>query len=212
MRLTSIHKKTRGMKKKARKLALWAEYHKQLNIESLLKHRKEYVKIWINPFYNLYQINSNKVGKKNPRYKFRKQVLYQLIEIYLAWQENLEQLNQPYYLKIWAADPEFMDSQLVASIGTEINYYNNIFIDNEENREFPLKILHPLIDEFVWERCVNGYYVWESDLETTKEINKVRNKALRIDENMINGKIERSYFINTGDIWTGSIRRSGNIT
>lgn len=50
MKLTSIHKKTRGMKKKVRKLASWAEYQKQLDIESLLKYRKEYVKIWIKPF------------------------------------------------------------------------------------------------------------------------------------------------------------------
>lgn len=200
------------MKKKARKLASWTEYHKHLDIESLLKYRKEYVKIWIKPFYNLYQINSNKVGKKNPTYKFRKQVLYQLIEIYLAWQEKLEQLKQPYYLKIWLADPEFMDSQVVAALGTEIEYYNNIFLNNEEHREFPLSIRHPLIDKFVWERCVNGYYVWESDLETAKEITEVRNRALRTDETIIEGRIARSYFISTGDMWIGSIRRSGNIT
>ncbi|MCT2197591.1 hypothetical protein M3G15_20995 [Paenibacillus sp. p3-SID1389] len=212
MKFTSIRKKTRGMKKKARKLASWAEHHKQLDIESLLKHRKEYVKIWIKPFYNLYQINSKEVGKKNPTYKFRKQIFYQLIEIYLAWQEKLEQLNQPYYLKIWLADPEFIDSQVVAALGTEIEYYNKIFMDNEVHKEFPLLIHHPSTDKFLWERCVNGYYVWESDLETTKEINDIQNRALKTDEVIIDGRIERSYFINTGDMWTGSIQRSGNIT
>lgn len=167
MKLTSIHKKTRGMKKKVRKLASWAEYQKQLDIESLLKYRKEYVKIWIKPFYNLHQINPNEIGRKNPTYKFRKQVLYQLIEIYLAWQKKLEQLKQPYYLKIWLADPEFMDSQVVAALEPEIEYYTNIFQNNEEHKDFPLENQHPLKDCFVWERCINGYYVWESDLEET---------------------------------------------
>jgi uncharacterized protein (DUF736 family) len=212
MKFTSIHKKIRGMKRRARKLASWTEYHKQLDIDSLLKYRKEYVKIWIRPFYNLYQINSNEIGKKNPNYKFRKQVLFQLIEIYSAWKEKLDQLKQPYYLKIWLADPEFMDSQVVAALGTEIDYYNNIFKNNGESKEFPMMIQHPLINMLAWERCVNGYYVWESDLETEKEINEVRNKAIRTDETIIDGRVERSYFINTGDMWTGSIRRSGNIT
>ncbi|WP_433942815.1 hypothetical protein [Paenibacillus sp. SN-8-1] len=133
--------------------------------------------------------------------------MYQLIEIYLAWQEKLEQLNQPYYLKIWLADPEFMDSQIVAALGTEIDYYNNLFMQNEEPRDFPIDIRHPSIGKFVWERCVNGYYVLESDLETEKDINEVRKKAIRTNETMIEGRIERSYFMNTGDIWIGSISK-----
>ncbi len=112
MKLASVRKKTRGMRKKARNLALWAEYHKKLDIDSLMKYRKEYVKIWIDPFYRLYQLTPNKVGKKNPKYRFRKQVLSQLFEIYLAWQEQLDRLEQPYYLKIWLGDPEFMDSHI----------------------------------------------------------------------------------------------------
>ncbi|MBD3922923.1 hypothetical protein H8B09_29720 [Paenibacillus sp. PR3] len=212
MKFTSVHKKIRGMKRRARKLSSWTEYHKQLDIESLLKHNKEYVKVWIKPFYNLHYINANKVGKKNPPKKFRKQIIFRLIEIFMSWEEKLEQLKQPFYLKIWLADPEFMDSQVVAALGDEIEYYNNIFMNNEEHKQFSIIVRHPLIDQFVWERCINGYYVWESDLETEKEINEVRRKAIRTDETIINERVERMYFINTGDMWTGSIRRSGNFT
>lgn len=212
MKLISIHKKTRGMRKKAKNLILWADYHKKLNIDSLIKYHKEYVKIWIYPFYRLYQITPNKVGKKNPKNRFRKQVFYQLIEIYLAWQEELNQLNQPYYLKIWLGDPEFMDSQVVAAIDSEIEYYNKIFKTNETDKDFLFRIQHPLIDQFKWERCWNGYYVWESDLDTIEEINKVRHQAVEINEHIIDGKTEKSYFIPTGDMWVGSIQRRSNIT
>ncbi|MGG1876394.1 hypothetical protein ABDI30_02200 [Paenibacillus cisolokensis] len=212
MKLTSIHKKIRGMRKKARKLETWADYHKQLHVDSLLQYNKEYVKLWISPFYNLYQINPNLIGRKNPPYKFRRQVFYQLIEIYVAWQEQLEQLNQPYYLKIWLGDPEFMDSQIVAAINDEIDYYNHIFMDHEEHKDFPLKIHHPLMDRFVWKRCVNGYVVWESDLETAQEVNEIQNKAFKTFETEVDGRIERSYFMKTGDMWVGSMRRSGNTT
>lgn len=200
------------MKKKARRLSSWTEYHKQLDIESLLKHEKEYVKIWIKPFYNLYQINSKTWGRKNPSYKFRKQVFNQLIEIYLAWEDKLKELKEPYYLKIWLADPEFMDSQVVAAIGSEIEYYQNLFEHNKESKESPFSPKHPNLDQFKWDRCVNGYYVWESDLEIIEEINEIRKKAYRINEVIIDGKIERSYFIYTGDMWTGYIQGNDNLT
>ncbi|GAA0133939.1 hypothetical protein YSY43_07790 [Paenibacillus sp. YSY-4.3] len=212
MKLTSIKKKIRGMKKKARKLSAWTEYYKQLDTEALIKYEKEYVKIWINPFYNLYQINSKTIGRKNPSYKFRKQVFNHLIEIYLAWEDKLKQMEEPYYLKIWLADPEFMDSQVVAAVGSEIEYYNNIFDKNKESKEFPFNTKHPLLDLFEWERCMNGYYMWESDLETLEEINEIRKKANKIHECLIDGKLEKSYFISTGDMWTGAIRKSGTIT
>ncbi|MEI0735518.1 hypothetical protein VQ056_00635 [Paenibacillus sp. JTLBN-2024] len=45
-----------------------------------------------------------KSAKKSP-YKFRKQVLEQLIKIYLAWEKKLIELKKPYYLKIWVGIP-----------------------------------------------------------------------------------------------------------
>ncbi|WNR46860.1 hypothetical protein [Paenibacillus roseipurpureus] len=206
MKFTSIYKKVRGMKRRARKLPLWGNYQKELNLESLLNRKKHYVKLWINPFYNLYQIGKDKVGKKNPPFKFRKQVLYQLIEIYLAWQEKLSQLDEPYYLKIWLGDPEFIDSQVVTALGSEIKYYEQIFINNPVPKSFPYSNLHPSFVFFTWERYVNGYYVWESDLETEEEIEDIQRRAFEVNEYVINGKQEKSYFISTGDMWLGYIR------
>lgn len=210
MKFTSIHKKTRGMRKKARNLARWSEHHKELDIDSLIRHRKDYVKIWIDPFYRLYQITPNKIGKKNPKHRFQKQILYQLLDIYSAWQKKLDELDQPYYLKIWIGDPEFMDSQVVAALEPEIDYYSKLFRDKEQGKEFPLDIRHPLMEYFKWERCWNGYYIWESDLDTVEEIQEVQHKAIEISETFFNGRLEKSYFIPAGDMWIGSIKKSKN--
>lgn len=202
---TSVRKKTRGMSRRARNLPHWGAYHKKLDIGSLVKDQKEYVKLWISPFYNLHQINKNEVGKKNPPYKFRTQVLDQLMEIYLEWEKKLNNLKEPYYLKIWVGDPEFMDSQVVAAVRSEIEYYERIFIKNPDPKPFPYKSQHPCFDRFTWERCINGYYVWESDLETEEEMEAAKRKAVQTNEYMIDGQMEKSYFISTGDMWTGEL-------
>lgn len=203
MKFTSIHKKIRGMRRRARKIPLWGNYHKNLDIDAVINYKKEYVKLWISPFYNLYQINDNEVGKKNPPYKFRVQVMHQLIDIYQEWKKQLDRLNEPYYLKIWLGDPIFMDSQVVTAIETEIDYYEHLFIKNPDQKAFPYKNVHPCFDMFIWERCVNGYYVWESELETIEEVRQIEKKAFETYEDTINGKIEKYYFISTGDMWIG---------
>lgn len=207
---TSVRKKTRGMSRRAKNLLHWGAYHKQLDHDYLIEHQKEYVKLWISPFYNLHQINKNEIGKKNPPYKFRRQVLDQLIDIYLEWEKKLSEIKEPYYLKIWVGDPGFMDSQVVAAVRSEIDYYERIFIKNSETKPFPYKSQHPCFDQFTWERCINGYDVWESDLETEKELEEAKRKSVQTNEYMINGKIEKSYFIGTGDMWTGFKSGIGN--
>lgn len=212
MKLTSIRKKVRGFRRRARKLPLWGNHFKNLDLDILIKYRKEYVKLWINPFCNLYQISNSEVGKKIPPYRFRNQILFQLIEIYLEWERKLKELDESYYLKIWIGDPEFTNSQVVTAINSEISYYEHIFIKDTEPKPFPYINNHPSFISFTWERCVNGYFIWESDLESIGEISDIERKAYKISEESINGKIERSFYIRTGDMWTGSIRRSGNIT
>ncbi|WMT39729.1 hypothetical protein RE628_20380 [Paenibacillus sp. D2_2] len=134
------------------------------------------------------------------------------IEIYLEWESKLESLDEPYYLKIWLGDPKFIDSQVVTAINSEIQYYEHIFIKDTNPKSFPYINNHPSFGSFTWERHVNGYFIWESDLESIDEIRDIERKAYKISEESINGKMERSFFIRTGDMWTGSIRRSGNIT
>ena len=212
LKLVSVRKKVRGMRRKRRKLNSWSAYYKELDISALLKYNKVYVKVWISPFYNLFKYSDRKIGKKNPPHRFRKQVLHELIDIYLAWDDQLKRLNEPYYLMIWIGDPDFMDSQVVAAVKTEIDYYSNLFEMDPTFKPFPYKGVHSHFNKFEWQRCVHGYYVWEDDLESLEEVNEFSKKAFRVNDHLVNGQNQKSFFIRTGDIWLGHNRRSGNFT
>ncbi|WP_213471210.1 hypothetical protein [Paenibacillus dendritiformis] len=205
MKLISVHKKTRGMRRRARSLQLWGAHHKTLDIDSLTRNKRAYVKVRIPPFCHLHRINEREAGKKKPPYRFRKQTLHHLIEIYRAWKKQLDatKKKEPYYLKIWLGDPEFMDSQVVAALGPKMDYYEQLFTKHPEQRPFPYERAHLCFDLFAWERHVNGYHVWESDLETAEELELAHKKAFQINEYRMNGKVERSYFISAGDMWIG---------
>ncbi|MGN7358477.1 MULTISPECIES: hypothetical protein [unclassified Paenibacillus] len=212
LKLISIHKKVRGMRRRARKLSSWADIHKELDLEYLYKYHKDYVKIWISPFNHLYKYNDHKVGKKNPPVRFCKEILYHLIEIYLEWEKRLEKIEEPYYLRLWIGDPEFIDSQVVAATEHNIEYYEELFMKDNEYKEFPYQDVHPLVSKFTWERCVNGYYVWESDIESEEERTLISKNGFQVNEHLVHGEVEKLYFIRTGDMWLGSIRRSANST
>lgn len=139
MKLISVHKKTRGMRRRARSLQLWGAHHKTLDIDSLTRNKRAYVKVRIPPFCHLHRINEREAGKKKPPYRFRKQTLHHLIEIYRAWKKQLDatKKKEPYYLKIWLGDPEFMDSQVVAALGPKMDYYEQLFTKHPEQRPFP---------------------------------------------------------------------------
>lgn len=200
------------MRRRARKLSSFTEKYKDLDIDYLNKYHKHYVKMWISPFYNLYNYNDTKVGKKNPPTRFCKEILYHLIEIYLEWERRLERNAEPYYLRLWIGDPEFIDSQIVTANHDNIEYYENLFMKDEEYKEFPYQDVHPRLNEFTWERCINGYYVWDSDIESEEERLSISQNAFLFNEYHIQGKAEKSYFIRTGDMWLGAIRRSNNFT
>jgi len=211
MKFTSIKKKLRGTRRIVRRLPTWGERHKYLDINNLRKYGKKYVKVWISPFYNLYKYSEHKVGKRNPTYKLQKLILFQLIEIYLLWEKELANLEEPYYLKLWIGNPEFIDSQIVAAVGSEIDHYNQLFDELNDPKDFPYSNIHPFLHLFTWKRAINGYYVWESDLDS-EEIEMYQKKAYSIQKYEINGKEETCYFISTGDMWIGEIQRSGNFT
>ncbi|MGG4394825.1 hypothetical protein ABEX25_11040 [Paenibacillus thiaminolyticus] len=97
---------------------------------------------WVPPFCNLFQINEQEAGKKNPPYKFRKQAVFHFIEIYLKWKKELDKRKEPHYLEIWLGDPEFLDSQVVAAIRTKIDYYEQLFMKQAKLRPFPYEQVH----------------------------------------------------------------------
>ncbi|MFL0246084.1 hypothetical protein [Candidatus Clostridium stratigraminis] len=89
MGFISIKKKTRGLRRKVKRIEKWKAKNIELDIEALMKYKKAYVKLWIPPFYNLFHINKNKVGHKNPPHWFNRIILNAMIDVYESWEEKL---------------------------------------------------------------------------------------------------------------------------
>lgn len=72
-----------------------------------------------------------------------------LLEIYQAWQVQLETLNWPYYLKIWLFEHHLSYSQVVCAIGDCLHFYDDTFkIIDDPNQNQLTWLLGDLSDEF----------------------------------------------------------------
>lgn len=196
------------MKRHKRNLAVWAHTYQDLDLKELESSGRTYLKLWIQPFYRLYQVKEGMLSKKNPPQWFKKLILKELTTIYMSWKAALEKHGEPYYLKLWVGDPEFMDTQLVAATGEWIDYYETLLMKHPEPKPFPeekFKVDHPHFKAFVWQRYRNGFEVYESEADSPKELENIQKKACLTQEYEIGGKLEKSYFIPQGDLWVGDM-------
>lgn len=209
MKLRSIKKKTRGLRRKVKRIDKWKAENILLDLESLRIYGKSYVKLWIPPFYNLYNINKNEIGHKNPPSWYNKIILRAMIDVYESWEQSLKDLGEPYYLKIWLYEPEFIKSQIVAAIGDNIDYYENIFEREEKSRKFSID-KYRLNDKDITKfrcSCYKDQYVqFQSEFEDDEiYLAFLKKKAYRIQEEIILGQKEICYYIKEGNIWVGDI-------
>ncbi|HYR11933.1 MAG TPA: hypothetical protein VEQ60_29385 [Longimicrobium sp.] len=93
--------------------------HRELDVEALRRGGRHYVKIWLDPWRRLVP--------RNPPYWYRRRILAAFIDILGAWRERLEAAGEPYYLELWLFHPDFYDTQVVAAVGEEIDYYLMLF-------------------------------------------------------------------------------------
>ncbi|MDN4617549.1 hypothetical protein QCD85_05535 [Paenibacillus sp. PsM32] len=100
-------KKIRGWKRRIKQIEDWKQRYIHLDIEQLERHHRDYVKLWINPFYQL--------TKRNPPVWYARLIFGAMIEVYESWYQQLKLLNEPFYLKIWLYDPNFISSQIVVA-------------------------------------------------------------------------------------------------
>lgn len=94
--------KIRGWKRKVRQIEKWKQRYMRLDMEYFAHHQRDYVKLWIDPFY--------RVVRRNPPVWFSRLLLAALIDIYEEWHQQLKQRNEPFYLKIWLYEPSFIMS------------------------------------------------------------------------------------------------------
>lgn len=200
--MCSNKKKIRGWKNQIKKIEKWKNENINLDLEVLKQRNRDYVKIWINPWYRL--------EKRNPPNWYCRLILKSMIEIYMNWFKTLEELGEPFYLKIWLFDPNFINSQIVVAIGDELNFYDNVFERNISEKKFPyekydmkdLGLKDFNLDLFIDE---NVLYEKLDDL-SLREVNKLKKKAYEILNAEYDDIEDICYRVKIGDIWVGELR------
>lgn len=209
MSFKSIKTKIRGLRRKAKRIEQWKQQFINLDIDSLLKYGKTYVKVWIPPFHNYYTISEYECDHKNPPNWFNRLILQAMIEIYQSWDAKLRELGQPYYLKIWLYDPRFASSQVVAAIGDSVEYYETLFSKDEKKTKFPsekFKVLNININKFSWELYKDEFVIFESEnLDDQRYLNFIKKKAYKLQEEKVLEQDEVCIYVRQGNVWVGSL-------
>ena len=152
-------KKTRGHKRKWKAIDNWVANHKNLDIEYLKEYGNNYAKIRIRPWSGI-QITNSKIPE--PKGETKQKILQGLFAIHQQWKLQLDALNEPYYLKIWLFVPHFSKSQVVCAIGDNINYYDQLFYKEGEEKQIQLKnhgVMQTQLSDFDWEHCLDEEYL-----------------------------------------------------
>ena len=204
-------RKIRGHKRIWKAIDNWVAQNKQLDVAYLQSRQREYVKVWVQPFGNISVLNSEFAP---PKGKTRQKLIAGLLEIHKNWKQQLDTLNEPYYLKIWFYNNDVSNSQVVCAIGDCLDFYENTFHKSEENKPFPNDNF-----DLKWEYrhsenhfTINDigepdeYYSMKDFLDNKKMIEKImKNPKTRITKHKDeSGKTTTYYSIKYADVWLGS--------
>lgn len=206
-------KKIRGHKRIWNDIEKWKNANLKLDLENLKQNERDYAKIGVHPFSGILLTNSQ---IPEPKTETRKRILNGLLDIYESWKNQLDKLNDPYYLKIWLFEPSFSKSQIVCAIGNSIDFYQNTFNIPENSKEFKNSfggIIKNRIENFNWECRLDEDFLFSNaignleDYETEKEYLE--------DKQRFNNKLKKKHFtrilkdgtnyyaFEIGNVWIG---------
>lgn len=209
------YKKIRGEKRRIRKIKQWIDDHLDLDIAYLKRYQCEYVKFWVDPWNRLSLTNSQ---YPQPQGIYKELFFNGLLQIYMSWKEQLDFLDQPYYLKIWLFENDLKRSQVVCVIGEKIEYYQNLFekpLDETSLGIVEWQEVSDMMKKVNWEKKIEitlyekdwlgrpDDYKTQKNYEDTKKwfnnnvIEKYR-EVKRIDG-------DEYYIVETDNVWIGYI-------
>lgn len=207
-----IKKTIRGHKRIWKDVNAWKERYSRISAEMV---DREYVKIWIHPYFDYAFSNSDLL---EPKGETRRRILSGLLDIHDAWKKELDTLGQPYYLKIWLFEPRFSLSQVVCAVGESAGYYDNTFFRPESPKHFPIQNYGKLqgrMKDFSWEHGLDEIWIDENSIglpeEFVSEAEYYANRRwvkrkLSGPHRKIPDKEGEVCFFKMGDVWTGGIR------
>lgn len=216
------YKKIRGKNRRLRAIAQWIKSNERLDINALKEYQRDYVKFWVEPWSNLAVTNS---VYPQPEGIFRERFLAGLAHIYCQWKAQLDNLSQPYYLKIWLFENDLKRSQVVCAIGESLNFYDNNFqkiqqdnsllqsLDfNENEQNFLMKFtwekmreIDVVFYDYVAEPKV--YSSYEGYLRDKKWFESLEITALeKVYGNSPSSPYAYYYLIEKGKVWLGEFK------
>jgi hypothetical protein len=169
LKTTMRQRKIRGHHRRQKQIERWRNHNLTLDIENLLIHKKDYVKIWVHPWSGLSMKNSS---YPEPNGQTKSLIVNALFDIYENWKKQIEQVGQSYYLKIWLYEPRVSKSQVVCAIGDKVDHYDNIF--NVSNKKVDLNVnsyskkTNSKLSAFSWKLHLDEDYFDSSETENAE--------------------------------------------
>jgi hypothetical protein len=128
--------KIRGNKRRQRYIEEWRLKNLKLHFDLIEKYDSDHIGIVVHPWCDI-SIANSKIPE--PKGVIKQLMLSGLIDIYESWKEQLDKLEQPYYLKLWLFTTRFSKSQVVCAIGEKIEYYENVFFKPDKDKILALE-------------------------------------------------------------------------
>ena len=144
--------KIRGHKRIWRKIEQWLLNSKNININYLISRERDYVKFSVYPWIGISRLKVRSIIPE-PKAKTKQKILDGLLEIYDSWKNELDKLDEPYYLKIWLYEERFARSQVVCAIRDEIHFYDKTFSKPDSAKEIDKRKFgnNKKLDNYKWE-------------------------------------------------------------
>jgi hypothetical protein len=191
-------KKVRGWRRRVRAITRWREASADLDVDALMRREATWAKIALDPW--------NRLVRRNPPMWYRRLVLAALVDIHARWHARLAALGVPFVLRLWLRHPRFHSSQVVAAVGSKMEYYalhvfpfpdaDPVPIDIYRSPELPL-------DDFIWQARIDFEPIFEQACELAPgEIAHYASRAFRIDHH----DDDTVYLIDCGTAWVGERR------
>ncbi len=207
-RYHSRKQKMRGWKRRKRSIQLWREQMLELDMETMRSENFDYAKLWIYPFYSISPID--------PPHWFQRLLLSEMIDVYAHWQKRMEQEQEPFYLKIWLYEPNFILSQMVAAYRNRLHFYNQHFQPAPAaSKPFPFASTGKLgeqLQQLDWQLCIQEELYWSNELQdnitaglrTEAEVQRLIERAYATEMMQYGGEEQTVYKVRVGDVWLGT--------
>ncbi|WP_151759990.1 hypothetical protein, partial [Acinetobacter nosocomialis] len=170
---------------------------------------------WVDPWDRLSLTNSQ---YPQPQGIYKELFFNGLLQIYMSWKEQLDFLDQAYYLKIWLFENALKRSQVVCVIGEKIEHYQNLFekpLDETSLSIVEWQEVNDMMEKVNWEKKVE-ITLYEKDWLGSPDDYKTQKNYQDTKKWFNNNVIEKYrevkridgdeyYIVETDKVWIGYI-------